>query len=101
MARAFRLDVPFTGSFLIIALLAIGVAVPTPAPSAAFTRRSASASTVFFGAPDAAAVGAAIVLHAMSIGPPLFLGLFFAAQEGLNLAGMRQLADQAEPGRVA
>jgi hypothetical protein len=26
--------------------------------------------------------------------PPLLLGLLFAAEEGLNLAGMRQLADQ-------
>ena len=47
-----------------------------------------------------AAVGAAIVLHALTIGPPLLLGLFFAAQAGLNIAVMRQLADQPEPGRT-
>ena len=35
------------------------------------------------------------MLHAVSIGPSLLLGLFFAAQDGLNLGGMRQLADQA------
>jgi hypothetical protein len=56
---------------------------------------------MFFGAPNTAAVGAAIVLHAFSVGPSLLLGLFFAAQEGLNLAGMRQLAEQPEPGRSA
>jgi hypothetical protein len=38
------------------------------------------------------------VLHALTIGPPLLLGLFFAAQAGLNLTLMRQLADQAETG---
>jgi hypothetical protein len=56
---------------------------------------------MFYGAPDDAAVGAAIVLHAISIGPSLLLGLFFAAQEGLNLSGMQRLADQAEQGRTA
>jgi len=54
-----------------------------------------------YGAPDEAAVGAAIVLHAFSIGPALVLGLIFAAQEGLNLGGMRRIADQAEQGHTA
>ena len=53
------------------------------------------AATTLYGAPDAAAVGAAIVLHALSIGPSLILGLIFAAQAGLNLSGMRRLADEA------
>ena len=44
---------------------------------------------------------AAIVLHLFSIGPALLLGLFFAAQAGLNVAGMRRLADEAPPGRTA
>ncbi len=30
VAKAFRLDVPFAGSFLIIGLLTIGIAIPTP-----------------------------------------------------------------------
>ncbi len=100
-AMAFRLDVPFTGSFLLTALLVIGVAVPTPGAVGGFHEAFRFGATMFFGAPNSAAVGAAIVLHAFSVGPSLLLGLFFAAQEGLNLAGMRQLADQAEPGRSA
>ena len=101
VAVAFRLDVPFTGSFLIIALLTIGVAIPTPGAVGGFHEAFRIGVTMFYGAPDAAAVGAAIVLHAMSVGSPFFLGVFFAAQEGLNLAGIRHLADQAEPGRTA
>jgi uncharacterized membrane protein YbhN (UPF0104 family) len=100
-AMAFRLDVPYTGSFLLTALLVIGVAVPTPGAVGGFHEAFRFGATMFFGAPNSAAVGAAIVLHAFSVGPSLLLGLFFAAQEGLNLAGMRQLADQAEPGRSA
>jgi uncharacterized protein (TIRG00374 family) len=100
-AMAFRLPVPFTGSFLLIALLVIGVAVPTPGAVGGFHEMFRFGATMFFGAPNTAAVGAAIVLHVLSIGPALLLGLFFAAQEGLNFASMRQLADQPEPGRPA
>jgi uncharacterized protein (TIRG00374 family) len=98
-AEAFRLNVPFTGSFLLIALLTVGVTIPTPGAVGGFHEAFRVGATTFFDAPNAAAVGAAIVLHAMSIGPALLLGLFFAAQEGLNLTGLRRLADQAESGK--
>ena len=93
---AFGLAVTFSGSFLIIALLALGVAVPTPGAVGGFHAAFRYAATTFFGAPDDAAVGAAIVLHLLSIGPALILGLLFVAQEGLNVTGIRRLADQAE-----
>ncbi len=96
VAVAFRFAVPFTGSFLLIALLVIGVAVPTPGAIGGFHEAFRIGATMFYGAPDEAAVGAAIVLHLFSIGPSLLLGLLFAAQEGLNVGGMRRLADQAE-----
>ena len=101
VTMAFRLPVPFTGSFLLMALLVIGVAVPTPGAVGGFHEMFRLGLTMFFGVSNTAAVGSAIVLHALSIGPALLLGLLFAGQEGLNLAGMRQLADQAESGRSA
>jgi len=96
VARAFDLAVPFTGSFLMIALLVVGVAVPTPGAIGGFHEAFRVGATMFYGAADAEAVGAAIVLHLFSIGPAVLLGLLFAAQEGLNLSGMRRLADEAE-----
>jgi len=93
---AFRIDVPFTGSFLLVAMLVIGVAVPTPGAIGGFHEAFRLGATMFFGAPDDTAVGAAIVAHLFSIGPVLLLGLFFAAQVGLNLSGMRRLAEQAD-----
>jgi uncharacterized membrane protein YbhN (UPF0104 family) len=92
---AFQLAVPFTGTFLIIALLVLGVAIPTPGAVGGFHAAYRYAATAFFGANDDAAVGAAIVLHLFSVGPSLLLGLLFAAQEGLNMAAMQRLADQA------
>jgi uncharacterized protein (TIRG00374 family) len=98
-AVAFRLDVPFTGSFLIVALLVLGVAVPTPGAVGGFHAAFRYSATAFFGAPDDAAVGAAIVVHVLAIGPSLLLGLYFAAQVGLNLTRMREMA--AAPGDAA
>lgn len=96
VAVAFNLAVPFVGSFLVIALLVVGVAVPTPGAVGGFHAAFRFAATTFFSAPDDAAVGAAIVLHLFTVGPTLILGLLFAAHEGLNLTGMRTLADQAD-----
>jgi uncharacterized protein (TIRG00374 family) len=98
-AVAFRLEVPFTGSFLIVALLVLGVAVPTPGAVGGFHAAFRYSATTFFGAPEDAAVGAAIVVHVLAIGPSLLLGLYFAAQVGLNLTRMREMA--AAPGDAA
>jgi uncharacterized membrane protein YbhN (UPF0104 family) len=101
VTTAFQFSIPFTGTFLLIAMLAIGVTVPTPGAIGGFHEAFRIGATMFYGAPDDAAVGAAIVLHALSIGPSLFLGLFFAAQAGLNMTGMRRLAEQAEQSHPA
>lgn len=102
VARAFRLEIPFGGSFLVMALLVVGVAVPTPGAVGGFHAAFKVGATTFFAAPDAAAVGAATVLHALTQwGPTQILGVLFAAQEGVNLAGMKKLADQASPERTA
>jgi hypothetical protein len=98
VAMAFGFAIPFTGSFLLMALLTIGVAVPTPGAIGGFHEAFRIGATVFFGAPDSAAVGAAIVLHLFSVGPALLLGLYYAAQAGLNIDGIRHLADQPESG---
>ena len=93
VAMAFGFDVPFPGSFLILAFLVIGVAVPTPGAIGGFHEAFRLAATGFYGVPDDAAVGAAIVLHALSIGPALLLGLLFAADAGVNVSRMRQIAE--------
>ena len=102
-AMAFHFNVPFTGSFLLIALLVIGVAVPTPGAVGGFHEAFRVGATMFYGAPDEGAVGAAIVMHLISIGPSLLLGLVFAAQEGLNVrrhAAARAGRGAAAPGGV-
>lgn len=94
-ACAFEIAVPYTGSFLLMALLTVGVAVPTPGAVGGFHEAFRIGATTFYGAPNDRAVGAAIVLHAISFVPVTLLGVFFIAQDGLNLSRMRSLAGLA------
>lgn len=95
VTQAFHIDCPFVGSFLTMTILVVGVAVPTPGAVGGFHEAYRIAVTSFFGAPNDAAVGAAIVLHAISFVPVTILGIVFMAREGLTLGRMRRLAEDA------
>lgn len=97
-ARAFHITFPYTGSFLVMSLLVVGVAVPTPGAIGGFHAAFRIAVTAFYGAPDDRAVGAAIVLHAVSFVPVTIMGIAFMAHEGISLGNMRRLA--ARQGQV-
>lgn len=86
VSRAFHIELPFTGSFLIMALLTVGVAVPTPGAVGGFHYFYRLGTTAFYGAPNDRAVGAAIVLHAVSFLPVAVAGLILLAREGLSLS---------------
>ncbi|MCC7179264.1 MAG: flippase-like domain-containing protein [Acidobacteria bacterium] len=100
VARAFAIDMPFVGSWLMLALLVVGVAVPTPGGVGGFHEAFRLGATSFFGADNDAAVGAAILLHAVSFVPVTLLGLWYAAREGLDLKGLTQMTNRANPAEV-
>ncbi len=91
VTRAFSIEMPYIGAFLLMALLVVGVAVPTPGAVGGFHYFYRLGATAFFGATNDRAVGAAIVLHAVSFGPVTIAGLLFLAQEGLSLSGVTTL----------
>ncbi|HEY2432996.1 MAG TPA: lysylphosphatidylglycerol synthase transmembrane domain-containing protein [Vicinamibacterales bacterium] len=91
-SRAFHMTFGYLGSFLVMTLLVVGVAVPTPGQVGGFHAAYKIAVVTFFGAPETAAVGAAIVLWAVSFVPVTLLGLVFMAREGLSLGRMREMA---------
>jgi hypothetical protein len=95
-ALAFHITLPYTGSFLLMTLLVVGVAVPTPGGVGGFHEAFRIGATAFYGAPNDRAIGAAIVLHAVSFAPVVVLGAIFMAQAGLKLSGMRRLAEERE-----
>ena len=85
---AFGIAMPFTGAWLMLGPLVVGVAVPTPGGVGGFHEAYRFGATAFFGADNNSAVGAAIVLHAISVGPVILAGLLFIVQDGLKLGGM-------------
>ena len=94
-ARAFGIDIPMAGAFLLQAMLVIGVAMPTPGGIGGYHAMFRLGVTSFFGASDDAAVGAAIVAHAVAFLPVAILGIIFMAQDGLSLGGLQRLAGVA------
>jgi hypothetical protein len=92
VTSAFGIAMPFVGAFLLQALLVIGVAMPTPGGVGSYHEAYRIGVTSFFGAPDDRAVAAALVLHLVSYGPVVLLGLIYMAQDGLSLGRLRTLA---------
>ena len=92
-SRAFGIEMSYVESFLVMTLLVVGVAVPTPGAVGGFHEAYRIGAVSFFHVPNDRAVGAAIVLHAISFVPVTILGIVFMAQEGLTLGRMRRLAD--------
>lgn len=97
-SRAFHITFPYPASFLVMTILVVGVAVPTPGAVGGFHLAYQIAVHSFFGAPDDRAVGAAIVLHAISFVPVTILGIVFMAREGLTFGSVRQIAGEQQNG---
>jgi glycosyltransferase 2 family protein len=94
---AFHITLPFVGSFLVMTILVVGVAMPTPGAVGGFHAAYQIAVQSFFAAPDDRAVGAAIVLHGVSFVPVTLLGLVFMARDGLTLSRAQALAATSRP----
>ena len=95
-SRAFHMTFGYLGSFLVMTLLVVGVAVPTPGGIGGFHAAYAFAVTRLFGATQEQAVACAIVLHAVSFVPVTLLGLVIMAQQGLSLGRMRAMAAETK-----
>jgi uncharacterized protein (TIRG00374 family) len=100
VTEAFGIDMPFPGSFLLIALLVVGVSVPTPGGVGGFEAAVQIGLTSFYAVPNDRAVGAALVLHIVSLLPVVALGFVFLLQDGLGFGGMRKLAHVAAEGNT-
>jgi uncharacterized membrane protein YbhN (UPF0104 family) len=99
-SRAFHITFPFGASFLVMTILVVGVAMPTPGAIGGFHAAYQIAVQMFFAAPTDRAVGGAIVLHAISFLPVTLLGVAFMIAEGLTLDSARKLADTGGSGEV-
>jgi uncharacterized protein (TIRG00374 family) len=95
IAHAFGIVLPFVGSFVVTAMLVVGVALPTPGGVGGTHEAFRLGVTSFYGADNNAAIGAAILQHAVNFVPITVLGLWFIVREGLNFGRLRELSASA------
>ncbi len=101
ICQAFGIALPPSGALLVMVLMVLGAAVPTPAGVGGFHALFQIGVTGFYDAPVDAAVGAALVLHALSFGPITAIGIGLMAREGLSWRGAVDLASGNEPASAA
>jgi uncharacterized protein (TIRG00374 family) len=94
--RAFVPTFAFQNTFLIMILLAIGVAIPTPGAVGSYHLACKLGLTSFFNVPDAQAGAIAIVAHFITFVPVTILGIIFLWQEGLSAKKLTKIAEKAE-----
>lgn len=82
---AFGIALPFHATFLLIAFLVVGVAIPTPGMVGGFHAFYLLALSEVFGVPRATAAAAAVAAHALTNLPILVCGLLLLGREGLSL----------------
>jgi uncharacterized membrane protein YbhN (UPF0104 family) len=92
---AFGIAMPFGGSFLLTAMLVVGVSIPTPGGVGGSHEALRLGLTSFYGTDNDVAVGTAIVQHAINFVPVTLLGLWFIARDGLSLGKLRDLSASA------
>jgi hypothetical protein len=98
---AFGIELPFHATFLLIAFLVVGVAIPTPGMVGGFHAFYLLALSEVFGVPRATAAAAAVAAHALSSLPVLVFGLVLLGREGLSLGRVVEVTrKQAELSEV-
>ena len=82
---AFGIDLPYRATFLLIAFLVVGVAIPTPGMVGGFHAFYLLALAEVFGIAREKAVAAGLAAHALTNLPILVFGLALLGREGLSL----------------
>jgi uncharacterized protein (TIRG00374 family) len=88
---AFRIDLPFHATFLLIAFLVVGVAIPTPGMVGGFHAFYLLALSEVYGIDRATAAAAGIAAHALTNLPILVFGLALLGREGLSLGRVAEV----------
>ena len=94
--RAFDVSLPYHASFLVIAFLTVGVAVPTPGMVGGFHAFYLIALTEVFGIDRTTAAAAGITAHALTNLPILVFGLALLGREGLSLGRVAEVTRGSE-----
>ena len=92
--RAYLPQFAFQNTFLIMILLAIGVAIPTPGGVGSYDFMCKFALVQFFAVPAALAGAIALISHFLAFVPVTILGVGFFSHEGLSAAKIQKMAEK-------
>ena len=92
--RAYVPSFSYFSTFLIMTLLAIGIAVPTPGGIGSYHYMCKLGLTLFFNVPETQASAVALVTHAISFIPMTLLGVLFLWREGLSANKIEAITEQ-------
>ena len=98
VALAFGVEMTPAGAGIVLVLVVMGVAIPTPAGVGGYHAAFQVGATTLFAASAESAVGAGLVAHAISFLPVTIVGVVLMAHEGVHLAGIGQLSGGAADG---
>ena len=84
--QAFGIDLPFHATFLVVAFLVVGVAIPTPGMVGGFHAFYLIALSQVYGVDKTTAAAAGIAAHALTNLPILVFGLGLLGREGLSVS---------------
>jgi uncharacterized protein (TIRG00374 family) len=93
---AFRIDLPFHATFLLITFLVVGVAIPTPGMVGGFHAFYLIALSEVYGIDRATAAAAGIAAHALTNLPVLVFGLALLGREGLSLGRVAEVTREEQ-----
>jgi len=93
--RAFGVELPLHASFLLVGLLTVGVAIPTPGMVGGFHEAYRLALTEVYGVDKTTAAAAGIAAHALTNIPVLFMGLWFLKHEGLTFGKVAEMTESS------
>ncbi len=94
---AFGVTLPFHTTFLLLAFLTVGVAIPTPGSVGGFHTFYLVCLTQAFGVAKETAAAAGLAGHALGNVPVLVFGIYFLWREGLTMGKVAELAEAEEP----
>jgi uncharacterized protein (TIRG00374 family) len=98
---ALGIALPFPAMFLLVAMLVVGVAIPTPGMVGGFHAFYLICLNQVFGVDRDAAAAAGLAAHAAANLPVVVLGLGLLGREGLTVGRVaRMSADASSPGEV-
>ncbi len=95
--RAFDLGVGFSEAFLMVGLLAFGIAVPTPGGVGSFEYLG-QLGLEFLGVEPNVAAASILVTHVVSIAPVIVIGVVLLWKDGLSLRGVSEMGQRAGGG---